>query len=333
MAQSYSLAVYAITINTRGHKNDLVVLSDFNNGQDLQIYIDKMIEGWKMDESRGDKTVPVNCDGDTNGGYAFRLSLNPDGRYCLYKRGRYLMGILETGDYGTQEDGVNITTGEVTFHKSSDEALMKPFFFMFHIPTDSSIGFLITERISNYGIMTVLYNAIINHFKNTPSYTDYVLKIKPLSVNELVKKKMKALKYEAKKIELRKVRKEDLQLSRLSGNTLDDQGVSTSIIYTAPRNSVIKTGEFINRLHSLRNNTNTFYIIDEDLSCDDILVTVTIDGKDHTLSLQNIQSLGMNMDITQDVKLGNNRYPTFESILDQANQLISYIKDQFEDEK
>ena len=43
MAQSYSLAVYAITINTRGNKNDLMVLSDFNNGQDILQYIGEMI--------------------------------------------------------------------------------------------------------------------------------------------------------------------------------------------------------------------------------------------------------------------------------------------------
>lgn len=329
MAQSYSLAVYAITINTRGNKNDLMVLSDFNNGQDILQYIGEMIEKWKKDESRGDEHVPVNCDGDTNEGSAFRLSLNADGSYCLHKRGRYLMGILETGEYGTQEDGVNITTGEVTFHKSPDEALMKPFFFMFHIPTDSRIGYLITERISNYGIMTVLNNAIIKHFKDTPSDKDYVIKIKPLSVKELIKKKMKALKYEAKKIEMRKVRKEDLKLSRLSGNTLDDCGVSTSIIYSAPRNSVLKIADFIDKIHRMRNNTDTFYIIDEDLFCDDIVMTVTIDGREKTLSLQNIQSLGMNMDITKEIELGDNRYPTYDSILKQANLLISYIKDQY----
>lgn len=333
MAQTYSLSVYAISINTYGDKNEKHILSDFNNGQDFLEYINTMMDSWKMDETRGDQHVPVNRDGGNNEGNAFRLSRGADASYHLYRRGRFLSGIIETGEYGTQEEGVNVTTGEVVFQKHHGEALMKPFYFMFYIPTESKIGFLIVEKISNYGIMTLLSNSIIAYYKTTPSYGNYVLKISPLSIQALVQLKMQALRYEAKKIELRKIRKDDLQLSRLSGNTVNDEGVSTSIVYTAANNAVINIADFIDRLHNLRNDSNTLYIIDQDISCDDIAITVKIDHQEKVLSLQNIQSLGMSMDISHEINLDANRYPTFESVNVQANQIISYIIEQFHIER
>ena len=43
MAQSYSLAVYSITINTCWKKDEKQVLSDFNNGQGFLQYIETIL--------------------------------------------------------------------------------------------------------------------------------------------------------------------------------------------------------------------------------------------------------------------------------------------------
>lgn len=330
MAQTYSLAAYAISINTRGDRNDRQVLSDFNNGQDFLDYVETMMNGWKLNTDRGDEYVPVNRDGNDEEGNAFRLSRKGDGTYNLYRRGRYLSGILETGEYGTQEDGVNVTTGAVTFHKHAEEALMKPFYFLFYVPEDSLVAFLLVEKISNYGILTVLNKAILEYYAASPSAESFVLKIYPLSVSELVSQKMRALRYEAKKVELRKIQKADLKLSRLSGNTVNDDGVMTTIVYTAPKNTFLDIARFIDRIQHSRNVANTMYVVEEDLSCNDIAITVNIGGQEKVLSLQHIQSLGMTMDISHQVQLGGNGYPTYESVHAQANQLISYIIDQFQ---
>lgn len=330
MPNTYSLAVYAITINKRGNKNDLQVLSDFNNGQDFLNYINFMMDGWKMDVHRGDLFVPVNYDGNNN---AFRLSCDAQGQYYYYPRGRFLSGIVETGEYGTQEEGVNVTTGEVVFQKNSSVAIMKPFYFMFYIPEESRFGFLIVEKIGNYGIMTILNNAINNFFRTTPSVDNYVLTISPLSINELVNRKMQELRYETKKIELRKITRDDLKLSRISGNTVNDENVTTSIVYTARPNSFFNVANFITRIRESRNADNSLFVIENDLSCKDITVTVSIGGRDKVLSMQNIQSLGMVMDITNSIHLGDNGYPTFNSINNQANLLVSYIQGQFNIER
>lgn len=331
MIQTYSLAVYAISIYTRGNKNDRQVLSDFNNGQDFLDYMDTMISSWKQDQNRGDQYVPVNTDsipGEQQGN-AYRLSRKPDKTYHLYRRGRYLSGIIESGEYGTQEDGVDISTGELKFRKRAGEALMKPFYFMFYIPENSNVGFLLIEKIGNYGIMTVLNNAIMKYYQTTPCIGSYTLKIAPLSINALVQRKMQTLRYEAKKVELRKVTKTDIDIARVSGNTIDGEGISTTVTYNIGINKHMHISDFIDWIKTKRNEENTLYVIENDLSCRDVAVTVEIDGQNKVLSLQDIQSLGMSMDITNGVQLGQNRNPTYSYINSKAGELISFIKQQF----
>ena len=141
---------------------------------------------------------------------------------------------------------------------------------------------------------------------------------------------MEVLRYEAKKIELRKVQKEDLRIDKVSGNTIAASDISTSIVYTPYRNKFINVLEFINSIRLKRNEANTLYEVENDFSCEDISVTVKVGDKDKVLSLQNIQSLGMTVDITKDIKFGTNHYPAFQSVDTQSNQVVSYIKEQFD---
>lgn len=43
----------------------------------------------------------------------------------------------------------------------------------------------------------------------------------------------------------------------------------------------------------------------------------------------NIQTLGMSVDITSKVVLGQNSYPTYRSVHNEADEVLSYIREQF----
>lgn len=329
MATSFSLAVYIIYINKKGDKKDLQVLTDFGEeGYNFLSDMDTMFLSWKPDENKGEKNIPIQKEGGQIGN-AFRLSKKSDEEYYLIRNGQYIKGIIESGEYGTIEDGVNIETGETDFKKTAKHVLFKPFYFMLYVPKDSAFGFLIVERISQFGIATILNNAILNYCKDLGHYEDYTIKIAPVAINRLVEKRMVALKYEARTVELRKVQDERLKISKISGNTISDKDVMTSIVYKINRGK-ISVLDFIGQLKNKRNEHDTFYVIDKDLKCDDVAVTISIAGKDKVLSLQNIQSLGLSMDITDDVNpLLESGYPSFEKLDKQASILVSYIKEQY----
>jgi len=82
----------------------------------------------------------------------------------MHKTGRSISGIIESGEYGTEEEGIDINTGKSTFKKKKTEALLKPFYFQFYIPQNAIRAFLIVERIGVNGIMSILRNAILSYF-------------------------------------------------------------------------------------------------------------------------------------------------------------------------
>ena len=307
------------------------MLTDFGNaGKNFLLDMDTMLLSWKQDEKRGDQYVPIKKDSEDKQGNAFRLGIKANGEgYYLNRTGQYIKGIIESGEFGTIEEGVNIETGKPSFRKNATDVLLKPFYFMFYIPKDSQYGFLLIERISQSGIATILINEILKYCKDIGGYEDYTIRIQPVALKKLIDKRMAVLKYEARTIELRKIQDERLKISKLSDNNVSDKDVQTSLIYKINRGRM-QVLDFINSVREKRNEQDTFYIIDKDLKCDDIAVTVSVGGQEKVLSLQNLQSLGFSMDITKDVSpLQANGYPSFENLDKQASILISYIKEQF----
>lgn len=62
MAQTFSLSIYSISINKRGNREDLQLLSDFNEGKDFYNYIASMLNVWKLNNKTGKKDNPIALD-------------------------------------------------------------------------------------------------------------------------------------------------------------------------------------------------------------------------------------------------------------------------------
>lgn len=149
MARKISLALYQLSINRKGKRDDRIVLSNFMNGFDIIDIINELFNTLRYNSVNED--VAQNRDKEK----FFRI-MKRDGRDLLFTDGRYISGIIETGDYGTEENMVNVLTGEATHTKSVNEALLIPFYFLFYVPEDSKVAFLLLERIGNLGIYSLL---------------------------------------------------------------------------------------------------------------------------------------------------------------------------------
>lgn len=326
MAQTYSLSIYSITINKRGDKEDFQMLSDFNGGKDFYDYIASMLNVWKLNNKTHEEENPIALDEDES--KAFRIGKDAKGNYIMHNTGRSISGIIESGEYGTEEEGIDINTGKSTFKKKKTEALMKPFYFQFYIPKNAKRAFLIVERIGVNGIMSILRNAILKYFSETDC-NGFVLNINPLTLNKLIDKKMQLMSSEAKKVILRRVRKDDLSVSKIIGQQAENAGITTDIVYNAAINKVFSFGSFLAHMKSKFNKETKLYEVADDLSCADIALNVKIGGQDKVFSLQTIQTLGMSVDITGKVTLGTNSYPTYTSVHKEADEVLSYIREQF----
>lgn len=117
--------------------------------------------------------------------------------------------------------------------------------------------------------------------------------------------------------------KEDLEVSRMTNNEISNEEVgNTEIVYTAKRNNFFNIRSLLNRIQRV-DSSNVFSI--EGVQYGDVKFEVIIEGQARQLSVKDIEKIGTFMDITDNVELASNNYPTYESLNRQAHLLTTFI--------
>ncbi len=215
MAQTYSLALYSITIHKYLDRSAQLVLTDFHNGNNLHKIALEMFRSIKYKKEVEDEKQNLGGKNDKTEKKFFRI-MKVGNHDVLDCSGSYITGLLESGDYGTEENIVNVETGESTINTLND-ALLRPFYFMLYIPQGCKRAILLLERISNIGILTVFEKKLQEAVSKTigSEVKDYVITIAPLA-NDSVMKKHMAIIGGAKKVILSRVSFADITPSKIN---------------------------------------------------------------------------------------------------------------------
>lgn len=195
---TYSLSIYQIKINKRYKKEETVILSDYDNGKSFLEQMHTMFQEWGGNPNnilyKDDKTKKVG-----------RMQKDLQGNRIYHKHETYVDGIIESGDYGTQEDIIDIDTGVSQYTKKLQDAALIPFYFMIYVSPNSTEGYLILERIGTLGIFNLLKTAIAN-FIGSQLNDPHTLSIEPYLVPKILEIRLDAVGG-AKKVRLKGVDK------------------------------------------------------------------------------------------------------------------------------
>ncbi len=207
---------------------------------------------------------------------------------------------------------------------------------MLYVPQGSKRAILILERISNLGIMTVFEKKLKGAVseKIGADMKDYVLLIEPMALESVLKKHMNTIGG-AKKIIFNHFKLSDITPSKLSdGNISDSEVNNMQLTLNAPRNASINILSWFykmrERFELLKNKGRTNICSLSDVEYQNVKFEVEIGGASRTISMQDIGKLGSYIDITNEVILDKNYYPTYASVDMQANIIVSDIKQQME---
>ena len=66
----------------------------------------------------------------------------------------------------------------------------------------------------------------------------------------------------------------------------------------------------------------------QDIEYADVAFELKIGGNVRTISIARINGLGTYIEITNNITIGTNGYPTYNSLKAEAQKLLSYIKDE-----
>lgn len=305
-----SLSVYKVTIN-KFQKKNFEILTDYDNGKNLLKQVDTMFLSWKQELSK-----------DENASNVSRIRKKSDTEWEYHMHSTYIDGIIESGEYGTQEEIIGVKKGERRFLKTPQDATMYPFYFMLFIRPNSREGYLILERIGNMGILTITSKAIREYVAKELS-DHYLLDIRPYIVPEILKINLRD-NGGIKKVILKGVKYE-----KLSGSNKNQtfEGCQTQISFVAPKNQYIQKGQDLLKnlieKESSRKENEPYNI--EDLECSSVSFELNINGSTRTASVANLTNIGMNIDITNDIQRDRTGYPTYESLNQEAHKILSYV--------
>ena len=102
MAQTYSLAIYSVTIHKLGNRYDRLVLTDFDNGKSLFDIAYDMLSSIKYKKEIEQEKVNLSSKNDTTEKRFFRIMKDYQGNDILNLKKPYLTGFIESGEYGTE---------------------------------------------------------------------------------------------------------------------------------------------------------------------------------------------------------------------------------------
>lgn len=309
---TFSLSIYRIQIYKQFKKEETVILSDYDNGKSFLEQINDMFQFWKADPNK----VLYK---DIKAQKVSRIQKDNQGNEIYYKHATYIDGIIESGDYGTQEDIINIDTGKFQYTKTLQDAALVPFYFMIYVLPHSSEGYLIVERIGTLGISSLLKTAIANFI--APQLTDhYTLSIEPYLVPQILKIRLDAVGG-AKKVRLKGVDKnqfKDLKTEQNFGEC------TTEVVFAAPKNKpILDILPIIRKLREAKEKGESIRV--NNIECLDVSFELDINGKSRTVTVADMKSIGMNLDITQQVDLGPTNYPTYKCLNHEAHIILSYL--------
>lgn len=346
MARTYNIALYKISIYPLRKPENKFVLSDFLDGKDLKTILYDMLQSLSYIPEESSEETANEVENDTDDVEEENLDetkvdkvekkyfriIKKKGEDVLYEKGRCISGVIESGEFGTEENIVNIKSGK-TRKKRVNDALLMPFYFMFQIPENSRVAYLLVERISNIGIFSILEKRIMKAIYDAIGVEaeDFVVNISPLVIKRIMEKHV-ALLGGARKITLERIKSSDLSVSRVTDGEVSDSDIgNTQIVFTAKRNKMLS---ILNIFNKYKDDRPQIYSVGQ-VEYANIKFEVMIGGSYHSLSMQDVGKLGTYIEITKDLKYDSTSYPTYESLHRAACNIFDEITkelNQHEDE-
>lgn len=246
-----------------------------------------------------------------NGNQVYRFSnLNqePEDIYCW----------VEIGDYGTENDIIDIHTGEISFQKTQDNALINKFYIHFHLPRNKTTALMFVHNYKYGGAKSLFENEFKPFFRDK---TDLVLQLFPFSHKKAITawqdanvKTIKVLGYDRPSDE-----SDAAEALRALTN-----GNETEFLIKAPRNDALgKLSEFLYR-------GSQKYQLVQDLSPESsgIKVEVEMNGSYRTFSVYSPRNSGRasyEIELDNDVEIEKGM-PEFDSIKKWVKNLVEDFK-------
>jgi hypothetical protein len=105
------------------------------------------------------------------------------------RSGDSISGLANSGEYGYSNKLIDISDGKTTYRKKKTDASLIPFFFEWYLPARHLKGILLSQRIGQSGVRTILTTIVSAEFEQ--AFPGYKIEIRPLMPEAAIKALLK----------------------------------------------------------------------------------------------------------------------------------------------
>jgi len=236
--------------------------------------------------------------------------------------GRQLYGIIETGEYGYESELYNVDTGNISYRRRIADAEMLPFYFTVYLPQNTNEGILLLQRFKQFGIKTMLEKDI-NRYLSRYLQLPLKFEIYPLVPRQLIEQCLNG-----RIVKLRFIRfswPRDITDVYYMQDHYEEVGYIELVISAKKGRDIRGVKERIRAFLDGRIHLTDILEI-RNFEYNNIKVEIDLNGNKRTVDLSNLYKFRAYYDITNEVVIGPNGHPTFDSINQVAQSILEDLK-------
>ena len=233
---------------------------------------------------------------------------------------RTLCGIIQAGEYEYESDLYNVENNAISYRRQRNDAEMLPFYFLLHLPTNRDESIFILQRFKQFGIKSLMSKNFRSFF--IMDLSDFELEIKNLIPEYIVNYYLRSGK--VKKITFTKYGLPS-DFAETIGDHEEEDFTTELSVHARPNKEIPIIGPILNCRQ--RNEVLSSLFSFDDFDYNTIRMEVKIGNNKRMVDFSNLYKLRAYFDITEDITIGDNGHPTFESIDRVARELLQEIRE------
>jgi hypothetical protein len=241
----------------------------------------------------------------------------------LAEEKRTLSGTIETGAYGHESVLYHRKKKQDVYNKTRDEADMSPFFFLLDVPKGVDEAILILQRSGAYGIRQILYNILASRFES--EFDDLRLRIDPLVVDS----DLKRLFRRGRVTQIRYCRyglSSDIA-DHYEGGHKESPG-RMELVFHARRGDHFNLAGKIREVVEGKTVAEVFALEETEFEFDTVKLGLEENGRTKQVDMSHYMKVRSYHDVTENLKILASGHPDFESIKQQAVELLAQTRKQ-----
>jgi hypothetical protein len=297
---SFSLAVYTLQVRTKGHRQTERLGSFGNPPHDLLPVLTRYLNALRNAPDRDEQHKKVM---ETTA-----VNLN----------GRELTGTIDHGEWGYATTGKNFRTLRINYNRNMEDFEPFPFYYLFSVPQDARLGFVILQRYGHVGIRQQLLDYFLRHF--VVDHPTFSMNVTPAVPRDLVEQ------YTGAGATVKKVRFFQHRLPRNFEDRYADpdtarNGAYSEYIIHAKQEGLPIIGDIRNAVQN-RPGAIARLLEVAPIASERVKVSIEVNGKPRSLEIGETTKMRAYYDISDQVEIGRNGLPVFASINDVAHGLL-----------